>query len=174
MSCTQDTIPRFSVLEWPGAASDAAFDLLKSVVGRQLHIAAGGSRSCCGVPFDLVAAEATDPSLPESARVVIGRLAPGHAVAALELSELTPGWIAMPGVDIRINAQADLGGAAVAITFDDALALLAAPGAVHLDVRTTATVSGTQETPPPGWRMVNAGVATVPLGNPDHLVGCGA
>ncbi len=175
MRCIQDTTRRYSTLEWPGAAPDSAFDLLESGVSRRLRIAAGHSRSCCGTTVDLIAADPSDPSLPEQTRAALMGLTPGHAVAALELPELASGWIAMPGVDIRIDAQADLGGPAVAITFDDALALLSAPGAQDLIVSTIAVVPG-RPTPPPGWDVVLTDVANVPLalGNRGHLAGCAA
>jgi hypothetical protein len=81
----------------------------------------------------------------------------------------------MPGVDIRIGTHADLGGPVIAITFDDAVALLSAPGAEHLIVRTTAVVAGTPDSPP-GWEVVRTDVTTVPLARESdcHHEGCAA
>jgi hypothetical protein len=162
MRCIQDTMARLSVLEWPGAAPDHAFDLLGSVLSRRLHISAGNRRSCCGAAVDLVAADPADPTLPDPVRTALRTLTPGRAVGSTEFPELASGWIAMPGVDIRIETHADLGGPVIAITFDDAVALLSAPGAEHLIVRTTAVVAGTPDSPA-GWDVVRTDVTTVPL-----------
>ena len=56
---------------------------------------------------------------------------------------------------------------ALAITFDDAVALLSAPGAEHLIVRTSAVVAGTPEASP-GWDVVRTDVTTVPLAWESH------
>jgi hypothetical protein len=175
MRCIQDTIARLSVLEWPGAAPDHAFDLLESVLSRRLHIAAGNRRSCCGTAVDLVAADPADPTLPDPVRTALRTLTPGRAVGSTGFPELASGWIAMPGVDIRIGTHADLGGPVIAITFDDAVALLSAPGAEHLIVRTTAVVAGTPDSPP-GWDVVRTDVTTVPLARESdcHHGGCAA
>ena len=175
MSCIQDTIARFAILEWQGAAPDYAFELLESVLSRRLHIEVGNRRSCCGAAVDLVAADPADPTLPGPVRTALRTLTPGCAVASTDFPELASGWIAMPGVDICVETQADLGGPVIVITFDDAVALLTAPGAQHLIVRTTAVVAGTPD-PPPGWEVVRSDVTNVPLAleNDGHLAGCAA
>jgi hypothetical protein len=182
MRCIQDTTRRacgFSAFEWDGPAPDAAFAAFGPVLGRRLHIAAGQGRSCCGAAIDLVAVEPGDLALPPAARAALRALAPGHAIAASTLPELAGGWIAMPGVDIRVGGTAELGGAAVAITFDDAVALLQAEGGHRLLVRTIAVVEHTPASPPPGWSTVLRNVAEVGLlpgaaATHDHLPGCAA
>ncbi|MDT5151831.1 MAG: hypothetical protein QOI01_3564 [Mycobacterium sp.] len=175
MRCIQDTVSRVSVLEMPGAAPDHAFDLLESVLSRRLHIAAGNRYSCCGAKIDLIAVDPADPTVPGPVRTALRTLTPGRAVASSDHPELASGWIAMPGVDIRVDTHADLGGPVIAITFDDALALLSAPGAQDLIVHTTVVVAGALE-PPPGWDVVRTELATVPLtfANDGHLAGCAA
>lgn len=162
MHCIQDTMTRFSVFQWSGIAPDHAFDLLESVLSRRVHIAAGNRRSCCGATIELVAADPADPTLPDSVGTALRALTPGRAIGSTDFPELASGWIAMPGVDIRIETHADLGGPVIAITFDDAVALISAPGAEHLSIRTTAVVAGTQQEPP-GWEVVRTDVAAVPL-----------
>ncbi len=174
MHCIQDTVSRFAALQWPGAAPDHAFDLLGPVLSRRLHIAAGSPRSCCGATLDLVAADPADPALSEAERTSLRALTPGRAVASTDLPELSGGWIAVPGIDIRIVGLADLGGPVIAITFADAVAMLSGPDARHLTVRTTAVVA--EAAAAPGWNVVRTGATTVPLAcdTDAHLAGCAA
>jgi hypothetical protein len=182
MRCIQDTTRRacgFSAFEWDGPAPDAAFAALGAVLSRRLHITAGQGRSCCGAMIDLVAVEPGDPTLPPATRSALRELAPGRAIAARTLAELAGGWIAMPGVDIRVGGTAELGGPAVAITFDDAVALLQADGGHRLLARTVAVVETAPRPIPRGWRTVLGEVPEVPLlpGHQhglDHLPGCAA
>jgi hypothetical protein len=167
------------VFGWDGPAPDAAFASLGHVVGRRLHIAAGQDRSCCGAAIDLVAVDPADRALPSATRYALRDLAPGRAIAADTLTELAGGWIAMPGVTIAVAGTAGLGGPVVAITFDDAVALLRADGGHRLLVRTTAVVEHTRRPAPPGWRAVLRDVPEVPLltghaTGHDHLPGCAA
>jgi hypothetical protein len=166
------------VFEWDGPAPDAAFAALGPLVSRRLHIAAG--RSCCGTAIDLVAVDPADSALPPATRQVLRDLAPGRVIAASTFSELAGGWIAVPGVNIAIAGTAALGGPVIAITFDDAVALLRADGGHRLLVRTTAVVVGhTPQPAPPGWRVMLRDVPEVPLllGHATargHLPGCAA
>lgn len=167
----------YTALEWDGLAPDTALAGLPPVLGRRLHIAAGERRSCCGAALTLVAVELNDPALPASVRSSLGELGPGCAVAGTELAELAGGWIAMPGVDIRIGGCADLGAAVVAITLSDAVALLTADGGHRLLVRTTVVLDRRPLAVPAGWRLVVAGadsVAPVPEPVAAHLPGCAA
>jgi hypothetical protein len=179
MGCIQDTTGRLSAVEWAGAAPDAAFALLGPVLSRRLHIAAGHGRSCCNAAIGLVAADPADPTLPADTRAALGRLAPGQAVASTSLAELAGGWIAWPGVNIGVCAAGDLGGQVIAITFADAVAMLRSDGEHRLVVRTTAVVARTPRPVPPGWRVVLADVADVPLAHDQravagHRMGCAA
>jgi hypothetical protein len=127
------------------------------VLGHRLHIAVGEEHHrCCGASgIELVAIQPDDPALPERARRSLRDLAPGHAIASTDLAELAGGWIAMPGVNLRIATTADFGDDhTVAISFADAVALLRAPGGDRLLVRTTVLCEGVPDTVPPGWHVV--------------------
>jgi hypothetical protein len=182
MPCIQDTTRLacgFSVFEWSGPAPDAAFAALGPVLSRRLHIPANRGRSCCGAAIDLVAVDPADPALPPAIRYALRDLAPGRAIAANTFSELAGGWIAMPGVNIAVAGTAELGGPLIAITFDDAVALLRADGGHRLLVRTTAVVEHTPRPAPPAWRVMLRDVPEVPLlpGHVTahgHLPGCAA
>jgi hypothetical protein len=152
----------FTALEWDGLAPDSAFAGLPPVLGHRLHIAVGEEhRSCCGASgIELVAVQPDDLTLPKQVRHSLRDLAPGHAIAAIALAELTGGWIAMPGVNLRIATTADLGDDhTVAISLADAVALLRAPGGDRLLVRTTVICEGTPDAVPPGWQMVAGSAA---------------
>jgi hypothetical protein len=147
----------FTALEWDGLAPDAAFAGLPPVLAHRLYIAVGEEHSrCCGAAaVELVAVQPGDPALPERARRSLRDLAPGHAIASTDLAELAGGWIAMPGVNLRIATTADVGGDhTVAISFADAVALLRAPGGDRLLVRTTVICEGLPDAVPPGWQVV--------------------
>jgi hypothetical protein len=178
MRCIQDTTSRtrgFTALQWEGIAPDRAFDGLGPVVGRRLHIAAGQRRSCCGAAIDLVAVEPGDPGLPVPARSAVRRVRPGHAIASATLAELGGGWIAVPGVNIRIGATGDLGGAVIAIAFADALAILRADEGQRLLVRTIVLIGQRFGTAPAGWQPIVAGAPEIPLAiGTDHLPDCAA
>jgi hypothetical protein len=152
----------FTALEWEGLAPDSAFAGLPPVLGHRLHIAVGEEhRRCCGASgIELVALQPDDLTLPEQVRRSLRDLAAGHAIAAIALAELAGGWIAMPGVNLRIATTADLGDDhAVAISLADAVALLRAPGGDRLLVRTTVICEGTPDAVPPGWKMVAGSAA---------------
>jgi hypothetical protein len=165
MRCIQDTTQVagvFTALEWDGLAPDAAFAGLPPVLAHRLHIAVGEEHHrCCGAAgIELVAVQADDPALPEQTRRSLRDLAPGHAIAATALAELAGGWIAMPGVNLRIATTADLGDDhAVAISLADAVALLRAPGGDRLLVRTAVICNGTPDAIPPGWHVVAGSAA---------------
>lgn len=164
MGCIQNTmrpVRAFSALTWDGLAPDAAFTGLPPVLGRRLHIAAGERRACCGAALSLVAIEPGDPALP--AQISLADLASGQAVADKDLGELVGGWVAMPGVSVRITGSADLGAALVAITLADAAALLSADGGQRIPVTTTVIVDGRVTKMPAGWRTVADGATSVPL-----------
>jgi hypothetical protein len=179
MGCIQDTTRRLSAVEWAGAAPDQAFALLGPVLSRRLHIAAGHGHSCCNAAIGLVAADPADPTLPADTRAALRQLAPGQAVASNSLAELAGGWIAVPGVNIGVGATADLAGRVIAITFADAVAMLRSDGGHRLVVHTTAVVARTPRPVPPGWRVLLADVADVPLAHDHtsvagHRAGCAA
>ncbi|BBX10555.1 hypothetical protein [Mycolicibacterium aichiense] len=177
MRCIQDTTGQLTVVEWHGVAPDHAFLHLDGVVSRRLHIAAGGSRPCCGAQTELVALQTDDRTLPAATRAALAVLAPGSAVASTDLAEVAGGWIAAPGVNIRVRAVADLGGPVIAISYDDAAALLAADHDGRLVVRTVAVLACPPEREWPGWRVVIAGVDAVPLHTSlatGHRAGCAA
>jgi hypothetical protein len=147
----------FTALERDGLAPDSAFADLSPVLGHRLHIAVGEEHDrCCGASgIELVAVQPDDPALPERTRRSLRDLAPGHAIASTDLAELAGGWIAMPGVNLRIATTADLGDdRTVAISFADAVALLRAPGGDRLLVRTTVICEGVPDAVPPGWQVV--------------------
>lgn len=146
----------FTAFEWDGLAPDFAFAGLPPVLGHRLHIAVGEEhRRCCGAAgIELVAVQPGDLTLPERTRRSLRDLAPGHAIASTDLAELTGGWIAMPGVNLRIATTADLGDDhTVAISFADAVALLRAPGGDRLLVRTTVICEEMPDAVPPGWHV---------------------
>lgn len=165
MQCIQDTTQLtgvFTALEWDGLAPDSAFAGLPPVLAHRLRIAVGENhRKCCGASgIELLALEPDDPTLPERARRSLQDLVPGHAIASIALAELAGGWIAMPGVDLRIATTADLGDDhTVAISLADAVALLRAPGGDHLLVQTIVICEGTPDTVPPGWQVVTGSAA---------------
>ncbi|MEU0970990.1 hypothetical protein ABZ357_38375 [Streptomyces sp. NPDC005917] len=167
----------FTALTWDGVAPDAALGALPPRCGLRLHIAAGQQQPCCGAAVDLVAVEPGECALPFAVRSAVRHLAPGHAIAASGLDELADGWIAMPGVDIRIAGHADLGDSVIAITLADAAALLQAKGGRQLHVRTVVVLDGTPAPVPAGWHVVAEQVASVPLAPEPvaaHLAGCAA
>jgi hypothetical protein len=164
MRCIQDTTSGLTVLTWPGVAPDDTLEGVQALLSLRLHIAAGSHRGCCGAAIELVAADPADPTLPAAARRAIHDLAPGRAVADRSLPELADGWIAVPGLDIRIDSVADLGGPAIAITFDDAVALLHADPGREATAFTTAIVRGMPGERPPGWSIRHSSETTVPLG----------
>jgi hypothetical protein len=178
MRCIQDTTLatwRFTALEWNGLASDSALEALPPVIGRRLRIAAGEQRRCCGASIDLVAVDPDDPALPVPIQLAVRDLAPGHAIAATDLAELAGGWIAAPGVDIRITGRADLGAGVVAITLADAAALLTSEGAHRLLVRTIAVLTRAPAAVPVGWRVVAEDAESLPLASGPtavHRQGC--
>ncbi|MGV0815913.1 hypothetical protein ABQF34_28515 [Mycolicibacterium boenickei] len=91
------------------------------------------------------------------------------------LPGLTGGWISVPGIDIRIESTADLGAPVIAITFDDAVALLNADPDHGAKTFTTAVVRGAPGEVPPGSAIRRTAGATVPLGcTVEHLRGCAA
>ncbi|MCV7344760.1 hypothetical protein [Mycolicibacterium rhodesiae] len=158
-------------------APDHAFDHLDRVLSRRLHIATGSSRPCCGAQTELVALHPDDHTLPAATRAALAVLAPGSAVASTDLAEVAGGWIAAPGVNIRVRAVADLGGSVIAISYDDAAALLAADRDGRLVVRTVAVLARPQEHTPPGWRVVavDAESAALPTSTATgHRAGCAA
>ena len=165
MQCIQDTSQLegvFTSLEWDGLAPDSSFAGLPRVLGHRPRIAVGEEhRHCCGASgIELVAVQPDDPALPEQARRSLRDLAPGHAIAAIALSELAGGWIAMPGVNLRIVTTADLGDdRTVAISLADAVALLQAPGGDRLLVRTTVICEGMPDAVPPGWQVMAGSAA---------------
>ncbi|MFD1531685.1 hypothetical protein [Pseudonocardia aurantiaca] len=175
MQCVQDTIerrPQFTALEWEGLAPDTAVAALPSLVACRLTIEVGdrAHRCCDPAAVALVSVARTDPSLPGRARAALRELVPGGAIAGSALGELVGGWIAMPGVDIRVTGSADLGdGGAVAITLADAAVLLQAAGGDRLLVRTIAVLAEPSSRAEDavrasdGWRVVADGVASVPL-----------
>jgi hypothetical protein len=166
-------------MAWEGAAPDTALTEFDSVLGRRLHIAAGQRCSCSGSAIDLVAVDPLEPALPSAARSALRELAPGRAIAGSALTELVGGWIAMAGVNISVVAAADLGGSVIAISFDDAVAMLKADVGQRLLVRTTVVVQHTSQAAPLGWQLVLADVSEVPLSPWDvtrlgHRQGCAA
>lgn len=185
MGCIQDTIAPavlFTALGWDGLAPDTAFSALPPVLGRRLSVAAGHAHEHCGgSELLLVASEPSDPSLPDGVRGALGGLAPGRAVAAHGLPELADGWVAMPGLDIKVTGTADLGDEpVVAVTLGDMLGLLTANGADRLLVRTVAVVAApltaaardgaahggprpAELTGLAGWHVLADGVPRVPL-----------
>lgn len=174
MRCIQHTIDGVTAFTRPGIAPDDALEPLENILGLRLHIAAGISRACCGAAVELVAIDPADPTLPGSVRASLQGLAPGHSVVDAALPELANGWIAMPGVDIRIDTIGQLGGPAIAITFDDAVAVLRADGGRRLVSHTTAVVSGVHRSPS-GWRAVHSTAGTVPLlRHSEHQAACAA
>jgi hypothetical protein len=180
MRCIQDTTLgtwRFTALEWDGLAPDPALEALPPVIGRRLRIAAGQQQSCCGASIDLVAVDPDDPALPLPVQLAVRELAPGSAIAATDLAELAGGWIAMPGVAIRIAGRADLGAGVIVITLADAAALLTSEGAHRLLVRTIAVLTRAPADVPAGWRVVAEDAESLPLsGGPIavHRQGCPA
>jgi hypothetical protein len=160
MRCIQDTTQLarvFTALEWDGLAPDSAFAGLPPVLAHRLHIAVGEEHHrCCGASgIELVAVQPGDLTLPERTRRSLRDLASGHAIASTDLAELTGGWIAMPGVNLRIATTADLGDDhTVAISLADAVALLRAPGSDRLLVRTTVICEGMPDAVPPGWQVM--------------------
>lgn len=175
MRCIQDTTPGLTVLTWPGVAPDDTLKGLGTVLSLRLHIATGSYRGCCASAIELIAADPADPTLPAATRNAVHGLTPGHAVADHSLPELTDGWIVVPGVDIRIDSTADLCGPAIALTFDDAVALLQADPDHRATTFTTAVVRGTPDEIPPGSSIRNAAGPTVPLVCAvEHQSGCAA
>ncbi|MEZ0356016.1 hypothetical protein [Mycobacterium sp. SA01] len=80
-------------------------------------------------------------------------------------------------MNIRVRAVADLGGPAIAISYDDAAALLAADRDSRFVVRTVAVLAGAQEHTPPGWRLVAVDAESVGLRTSSaagHRAGCAA
>ncbi|MEZ0339652.1 hypothetical protein ACAG25_06670 [Mycobacterium sp. pV006] len=176
MRCIQDTTGGLTVMEWAGPAPDEAFTDLARVVSRRLHIAAGDGRPCCASELELVAVAAGDGTLPGGTRAALEPLAPGRAVASTELEAVLGGWIAMPGLDIRVVATADLGGPAIAISYDDAAAMLAADRDGRLVVRTVAVTTGPPR-PAQGWRVLGSGFGQVAASSAlieGHRAGCAA
>ena len=163
MHCIQDTITGLTILTWPDTAPDEAMTRVGPILSVRLHIAAGGTRQCCGAAIDLVAVNPDDPTLPHRTRTALHTLRPGLAVADSSLPELAGGWVALPGVDVRIGAATDLGGSAIALAFDDAAALLRADTDHRLDVRTTAIVACTPDPVPEGWHPEHIHGDVVPL-----------
>ncbi len=177
MRCIQDTTGRLTVVERHGVAPDEAFDDLDGVLSRRLHIEAGDGRPCCAAQIELVAVHGADSTLPAATRDALAVLTPGSAVASTELSAVAGGWIALPGVNIRVAAIADLGGSVIAISYDDAAALLAADRDGRLVVRTVAVVADAPGRALPGWRVVATGADTVALADirvDGHRAGCAA
>lgn len=165
-----------TVLERHGVASDEDFDHLDGVLSRRLHIAAESGRRCCATGVELVGLAADDATVPAAARESLAALAPGWAVASTDVDELVDGWIATPGVNIRVASAVDLGGPAVAISYDDAAAILAADHDGRLVVRTVAVTAGEQH-PSGGWRVLGSGhgeVAVAAAPERGHRAGCGA
>ncbi|MGE2731955.1 hypothetical protein ACQI4F_21010 [Mycolicibacterium vaccae] len=176
MRCIQDTTGLLTVVERHGVASDEAFENFDGVLSRRLHIAAGSGRQCCASETELVAVAADDITVPAAVRDALAVLAPGSAVASTDVAELAGGWIAVPGLNIRVVAVADLGGPAIAISYDDAAAMLASDRDGRLVVRTVAVIAGAQQ-PADGWRVVGSGhgevaVSTAVVGG--HRAGCAA
>ncbi|MGE2834528.1 hypothetical protein [Mycobacterium sp. SMC-4] len=164
-----------AVVERPGVAPDEAFDHLDGVLSRRLHIAVGDDRSCCTAQIELVAVHGTDRTLPSATRDALAALAPGSAVASTHVPAVAGGWIAVPGLNIRVAAVADLGGPVIAISYDDAAAMLAADRDGRLVVRTVAVVLGLPDRGLPGWHVVATGADTVALpAGPGHRAGCAA
>jgi len=163
MGCIQDTrsaVGVLTALEWAGLAPDSAFAGLPPVLARRLQVAVGDDhRRCCGVSgIELVALQPEDRALSERTRRSLRNLAPGHAIAASALGELAGGCIAVPGVNLRIVTTADLGDdRIVAISFEDALALLRAPGGDRLLVRTVVICEELPDAVPPGWQVMAGG-----------------
>lgn len=157
-------------------ASDEDFDHLDGVLSRRLHIAADSGRRCCATGIELVSLAAGDVTVPVAARDSLAVLAPGSAVASTDVAELVDGWIATPGVNIRVASAADLGGPAIAISYDDAVAMLAADSEGRFVARTVAVTAGEQR-PSGGWRVVGSGhgeVAVAAAREGGHRAGCGA
>ncbi|MCV7366820.1 hypothetical protein [Mycolicibacterium duvalii] len=177
MRCIQDTTSRLVVVEWPGVAPDEAFDDLGDVLSRRLHIAAGQGRRCCASETELVAVAADDTTLPPATQAALQVSGPGRAVASTALAEVHGGWIAVPGLDIRVVAQTDLGGPAIAISYDDAATILAGDRDGRLLVRTVAVVAATAPGARGGWRVVGSGLGEVPVSTAlvrGHRAGCAA
>jgi hypothetical protein len=166
----------FTALEMDGLASDTAIADVAPIVGYRVQIAVGDSRHQCCDPaaVALVAIAPTDPSLPGAARSALRELAPGTAITAAALSELVGGWVAMPGLNLRVTASADLGDdGVVVIGLPDAAAFLQADNGDRLLVRTTAVLArppdvgeghrGDLSAIPPEWQVVADGVPSIPL-----------
>lgn len=174
MRCIQDTTAQFTALTWDGLAPDAALAQLSGVVSCRLHIAVGdrNHRCCDPAAVALVALAPTDPALPDTVRPLVRELAPGTAIAATALRELVGGWVAMPGLDVRVTASADLGDdGVVLISLADAAAFLQAKSGERLLVQTVAVLAGNPaDAPAPipsGWKVIAGGAPSVPL-RPAH------
>jgi hypothetical protein len=176
MRCIQDTTGRLTVLESPGTAPDEAFDELGNVLSRRLHIAAGADRRCCTTETELVAIAGDDATVPAATRAALELLGPGRAVASVELDAVCGGWISVPGLDIRVVATADLGGPAIAVSYDDAAAMLATDRDGRLVTRTVVVTAGRQR-PVGGWRVVGSDLTEVAVSTAlvgGHRIGCAA
>jgi hypothetical protein len=163
----------FSALAADGLAPDDAVERLAEVVGYRLHISLGEASCQCGDPsaLTLVGVAPDDPSLPAAARSALADLRPGTAIAAVELTELVGGCVAVPGLDVRITSCADLGSSGViAVALADAAAFLQAGGGERLAVTTTVVLAGVHGplTPPKGWCVVADGTSSVSL-QPEHM-----
>jgi hypothetical protein len=164
----------FTAWTRPGIATDADLAALTDRVSTRIRICAPTShQSCCDTAgLEIFAVDPNDPTLPDDIRFALRQLAPGSAVADRSLHGLDGGWLAVPGVEVKVSTLADLGGGAtIAITFADVAELLLAPRRSGLAALTEVV---TTERPgrtniPTGWFRARPTTGRIPLRAPhDH------